>query len=157
MSSNTITEKIIAVLEEAHPALRQLQDEFFVIGASALVLSDLPINETKDIDLLTSSRDADKLKGLWKERDLNYKPVEPTRFKSNFARFQFGSLDIEVMGDLEVYSKGQWRKAVVNSFKTISLTDSQIKIPTLAEQIRILQLFERQKDIDKMAMVKKMM
>src|SRR6478736_6572739 len=153
MGSNTIKEKIIAVLKEAHPALSQLQDEFFVIGASALILSDLPINETKDIDLLTSSRDADKLKGLWKERDLNYKPVATTRFKSNFARFQFGSLDIEVMGDLEVYSKGQWRKVVVNNFKTIALTDLQIKVPTLSEQIRILQLFGRQKDIDKIALV----
>ncbi|HEY5823574.1 MAG TPA: hypothetical protein VIT44_04370, partial [Cyclobacteriaceae bacterium] len=88
---------------------------------------------------------------------LKYKPAETTRFKSNFARFQFGSLDIEVMGDLEVYSKGQWRKVVVNNFKTISLTDAQIKVPTLAEQVRILQLFGRQKDIDKIALIKKMM
>jgi len=110
MSSNTIKKKIIAVLEKAHPALNQLQDEFFIIGTSALILSDIPINDTKDIDLLTSSRDADNLKKLWKERLLNYKPTEITRFKSNFARFQFGSLDVEVMGDLEVYSKGRGGK-----------------------------------------------
>ena len=157
MSSNTIKEKIVAVWKEALPALSQLQDDFFVIGGSALILSGLPINDTKDIDLLTSFRDANKLKELWGERELNYIPIETTRFKSNFARFQFDSLDVEVMGDLEVYSKGQWRKVAINSFKMIPLTGSQIKVPTLAEQVRILQLFGRQKDIDKIALVKKMM
>jgi len=156
MNGNTIKEKIIAVWKEAHPALSQLRDEFFIIGASALILSDLPINDTKDIDLLTSSRDADKLKEFWKERKLNYNPEDTTRFKSNFARFQFGFLDVEVMGDLEVYSKGQWRKVVINNFKTVPLAGSQIKVPTLVEQVRILQLFGRQKDIDKIVLVKKM-
>jgi len=46
---------------------------------------------------------------------------------------------------------------MVNNFKTIPLADSQIKIPTLAEQIRILQLFGRPKDINKIVLVKKMM
>jgi hypothetical protein len=98
-----------------------------------------------------------KLKEIWKEAQLKYKPIETTRFKSNFARFQFGSLDIEVMGDLEVYSKGQWCKVVVNNFKTIPLADLQIMVPTLADQVRILQLFGRQKDIDKIDLVRKMM
>jgi len=106
---------------------------------------------------LTSSRDADKLKELWKEQRLNYKPIETTRFKSNFARFNFELLDVEVMGDLEVYSKGQWRKVIVNSFKTISFTESKVNVPTLVEQVRILQLFGRQKDVDKIALIKKLM
>jgi hypothetical protein len=156
MTGNTIKEKIVAVLREAHPALNQLQDEFFVIGAAALIISGIPINDTMDIDLLTSSRDADKLKVLWKDRRLNYKPSEITRFKSNFARFQFDFLDVEVMGDLEVYSEGQWCKVTVNDFKLFPLNDSQIKVPTLGEQVRILQLFGRQKDKDKIGLIRKM-
>jgi hypothetical protein len=155
--NSSIREKIIAVLKEAYPALHQLQDKLFVIGASALILSGIPINDTNDIDLLTSFRDADKLKELWKEKRLNYKPVDGTRFRSNFARFNFIDLDVEVMGDLEVYSRGQWRRIAVNNFKTIPLNDLEIKVPTLAEQVRILQFFGRQKDIDKIALVKKMM
>ncbi len=132
-----------------------LRDDFFVIGASAQILSGIPIADTQDIDLLTSSRDADQLKELWKAEKLNYQPVETTRFKSNFARFNFELLDVEVMGNLEVYSKGQWRKVVVNNFKTVPFADWQIRVPTLAEQVRILQLFGRQKDVDKIALIKR--
>jgi len=135
-----------------------LQDDFFVIGSSALILSDIPmINHTEDIDLLTSSRDADQLKELLKNKRIDYKPTETTRFKSNFARFGFDELDLEVMGDLEVYIKGQWRKVKVDRFKEVRVGESKIKIPTLAEQVRILQLFGRQKDIDKVTLLKKMM
>jgi hypothetical protein len=157
MNGNDVKEKIIAVLKEAHPAFIQLQDEFFIIGSSALILSGVPVRDTKDIDLLTSSRDAKRLKTLWKEKKMNYHPVEINRFKSDFARFHFGLLDIEVMADLEVYSKGQWRKVTVNNFRTVPLNLFQIKIPTLADQVRILQLFGRPKDADKIALVKKMM
>jgi hypothetical protein len=152
-----IKERILAVLRKLHPAMSALQDDFFVIGATALILCDVPIKNTQDIDLLTSSRDADQLKEIWKEQRLNYKPLETTRFKSNFARFNFGLLDVEVMGSLEVYSKGQWRKVVVNNFKTIPLADIQINVPTLAEQVRILQLFGRQKDVDKITLIRKLM
>ncbi len=135
-----------------------LQDDFFVIGASALILSEIPmINHTEDLDLLTSSRDADQLKELLKENRIDYKPAETTRFKSNFARFRFDELDLEVMGDLEVYIKGQWRKVKVDRFKEVHIGQSKIKMPTLSEQVRILQLFGRQKDLDKVLLLKKMM
>src|SRR5882672_10929168 len=96
-------EKILETLSILRPALRQTQAPCFLIGASALLLTGIKLEQTLDIDLLTSASDGDLLKRLWADKKIEYTPAGGQKFRSNFARFDFGTLDVEVMGDLEVF------------------------------------------------------
>ncbi|MDH6309358.1 hypothetical protein M2451_002756 [Dysgonomonas sp. PFB1-18] len=139
--------KIQDTLTEAIPALLTLQDDFFIIGASAAILSGIEIGDTGDIDILSSTADAQRLKQLWDEKMVtNPQMKESHLFRSDFARYSFSLMDIEVMGDLYLCSEGAWKKIEVQEYTCFGIDGLQIKVPTIAEQIRILDLFGRPKD-----------
>jgi len=79
----------------------------------------------------------------------NEKKFDPSGqhlFRSNFARFDFGELDIEVMGGLEVFNSNEWRVLQIKDWIELSVGECKIKIPTVEEQKRIFYLFGREKD-----------
>jgi hypothetical protein len=142
--------KVIELLTLIYPDLQQLENDYFIIGSCALLLSGLPISTITDLDLLMSSADADKLKHKWSHRiRKNFSPENQHLFHSNFARFDFGELDVEVMGDLEVNKNNLWQRVSVERVMEISIEGMKIKIPTLQEQKRIFMLFGREKDVAK--------
>jgi hypothetical protein len=142
--------KIIELLALIYPDLQQLESDYFVLGSCALLLSGLPISTITDLDLLVSSADADHLKRKWADRiRKNFTPENQHLFRSNFARFDFGELDVEVMGDLEVCKNNEWLPVLVNQTTEISINGMILKIPTLEEQKRIFTLFGREKDVAK--------
>src|SRR6185369_3024127 len=82
----------------------------FVIGSCALILSGIPVEKTSDLDLLVSKEDAEHLKSLWASHiRKNYEPSDQDLFRSNFARFDFGELDVEIMGGLTVFNNDEWK------------------------------------------------
>lgn len=136
--------------------LSELQDPFYIIGSSALVLAGVPLISTDDIDLLTSYRDADFLKSCWETNKIrDYEPNDSDKFRSNFGRFQLGKILAEVMGDLEVFENGQWQKLQIQQYYDISTGQLTIRIPTLQEQERIFRLFGRPKDLIKADLILK--
>lgn len=148
--------KILSVLDEAAPALLSLKDDFFMIGASAMILSGVDIKETHDIDILTSFSDSQKLRQDWKDKiEINPTLKESHLFRSNFTRYNFNALDIEVMGELEVYKNENWSPLLIQEFEEYQTKHLSIKIPTLREQVRILQLFGREKDLKRIDMIRK--
>lgn len=103
-----------------------------------------------DLDLLVSHVDADKLKLLWSgKKRQDYIPENVRLFRSNFGRFDFGEIDVEVMGELEVFNDDRWLSVTVMQAIEISFGGIKLKIPTLEEQRRIFLLFGRPKDICK--------
>ena len=95
-------QKISFVIHQAYPALSQLEDDYFLIGSSALALTGINIASTNDIDILTSHKNADELKINWSNRlKTSYQPEGVSLFRSNFARFDFDAMDVEVMGELK--------------------------------------------------------
>ena len=148
-----IKEKIETLLAEISPVLETLKDEWFIIGASALILSDVTISDTKDLDLLTSRRDAAYLKTAWKERILDHTPADSDLFRSNFARFHFTTLDLEVLGGFEVNKGGKWIPLTVQEHYRIDYPAFSIKIPSLSEQKRILVFFGRPKDLTRIKLI----
>ena len=145
-----INQKINIVLHKAYPVLKSLHDDFFVIGSAALILSGVDIENTNDIDILTSDRDADSIREGWKDREIvNYQTGRSNLFRSNFARYHFEELDVEVMGALEIHKNDVWSPLIIREAAIISLQDIRIKIPVLEEQRQILQWFGRDKDIEK--------
>lgn len=151
----TIKEKIIRTLHEASFGLQQLKDDFFIIGSAALILSDISIENTQDIDIITSKKDAELLKKIWASYKLNMIPKKSDKFHSDLSRYKFELLDIEIAGALQVYENGKWIPLVINDYKTYPIENLLIKIPTLIEQKNILSLFSREKDLQKIKLIDK--
>ncbi len=142
--------KVIELLALIYPDLQQLENDYFIIGSCAMLLSGLTIPIVTDLDLLMSSADADTLKNKWSHRiRKGFTPENQHLFRSNFARFNFGDLDVEVMGDLEINKNSLRQRVSVERVMEISIEGLKIKIPTLGEQKRIFMLFGREKDIIK--------
>lgn len=152
----SVERKIYNVLEKAYLGLKVLHDDYFIIGSSALTLSGISIENTQDIDILMSSRDADCVKKVWSNRVVkNHITKQDNLFRSNFSRYHFEMLDIEIMGNLEVNRNGIWAPLIIQDYVTLIFNDIEIKIPTIEEQKRILNLFGREKDFEKLKLIEK--
>ena len=59
------------------------------------------------------------------------------------------ALPVEVMGGLQVRHDGAWRDVVVADSTTAECGDHVFPVPSLREQVRLFELFGRDKDLDK--------
>lgn len=140
-------EKIIQTLACISDELKKIAPYSCIIGASAIILHGYEIGDTSDIDILTTSEGSDKLQLALKSY-MESMPItkEDELFRSNFARFRFPLMDVEVMGDLQICKNHKWQPVIVQDCTTIHIKNITVNIPTLKEQIRILSLFGREKD-----------
>lgn len=153
----TVEEKIAFTLKEASQTLQFLKDDFHLIGSAALILSGIKIDKINDLDILTSDRDSDYLQAAWGSRRINEGiSTDANRFSSKFASYKFPVLDIEIMGALQVNRNGIWERLQVTEDRIIVTGGFEIKIPTLREQKRILQLFNREKDLERIKLIDKL-
>lgn len=150
-----IRDKINQTLVSIATELQEINSEFYVIGASAMIMSDIEIGETSDIDILTSEVNAYKLQDLLKVyMEINPETKENDLFKSNFARFNLPLMDIEVMGNLQIKKNNIWEPVCVQDYMEVSIEEViKVKIPTIEEQKRILSLFGREKDLKRLQML----
>ena len=125
---------------------RQCRDPWVLIGSAAarLIGADVTV---ADVDVLTSVHDAESLIAHWQlHLDGAYAPDGFDRFRSRFARFHFAGLPVEVMGGLELSGADGWQPVEVRKIMTVSCADMAVPVPSLAEQIRVLESFGRPKD-----------
>ena len=143
----TVKDKIVQTIIDIRPQLEEIASEFYIIGASAMILSGVDIGDTSDIDILTTESNATKLSYLLKTYlDFNPETKDDDLFQSNFSRLKLPLKDVEVMGDLRVKNNHAWQPVCVQAYREISIEGFLVKIPTLEEQKRILSLFGRDKD-----------
>lgn len=143
-----IKDKITQSLASITVELQEISPDFYVIGASAMILSGIEVGETADIDILTTEMNSCKLQHLLKTyMEISLETKEDDLFRSNFARFKLPLMDIEVMGDLQIKKNDIWQSVCVKEYKEIFIGNLIIKIPTIEEQKRILSLFGREKDL----------
>ena len=143
-----IKDKIVQTLASMTAELLEIGPDFYIIGASAMILSDIEIGETSDIDILTTEMNSLKLQCSLKA----YMEIAPETkkdglFSSNFARFNLPLMDVEVMGNLQIKKNNVWQFVYVQEYREIFIGDLIIRIPTMEEQKRILSLFGREKDL----------
>ncbi len=151
-----IKDKISQTLVSIATKLQEINSEFFVIGASAMILSDIEIGETSDIDILTTEVNAYKLQRLLKVyMEINPETKENDLFHSNFARFKLPLMDIEVMGNLQIRKNNSWEPVWVQEYREVSIGEIIVRIPTIEEQKRILSLFGREKDLRRLEILKR--
>ena len=143
-----IEERINKTLLSIATELQMIDSEFYVIGASAMILSGIKIGETSDIDILTTEMNSLKLQcSLKAYMEIAPETKEDGLFSSNFARFNLPLMDVEVMGNLQIKKNNVWQFVYVQEYREIFIGDLIIRIPTMEEQKRILSLFGREKDL----------
>lgn len=146
----TSKEIISEFISQASKDLDTIRDNYFVIGSAAMVLTGCKLPKIADINILMSSADANRLKELWEPKLKTDHVYQYERvFRSNSNRFDFGFIDAEVMGNLEVNAGQQWIPVVVGQFVTVEVNGHSLKVPTLKEQYRIYRFFGRPKDLEK--------
>lgn len=146
-----IKDKINQTLIGIAAQLQEINSEFYIIGASAMILSNVEIGETSDIDILTTEMNASKLQYLLKAyMEVAPKTKENDLFHSNFARFNLPLMDIEVMGNLQIKKNNIWQPVCVQEYREVSVGKMIVRIPTIGEQKRILSLFGREKDLKRL-------
>jgi hypothetical protein len=145
------------VIAEAVPELhRHCRDPWQLIGSAAACLAGAEVS-VADLDVLTSAADATRLAEAWRDRlDTVYEPAAAAaeRFRSTFARFRFDAMPVEAMGALELNDGYGWEPVTVNEVLLVRVAGLDVPIPSVPEQIRILERFGRPKDLHRAALLR---
>lgn len=151
-----IKERIVHTLSSIEPQLLHLTADWCVIGAAAMILSDIDVGETTDIDILTTATGSEELQHLLRAYKLTIPDTkEDELFRSNFAQFRLPLMHIEVMGDLEIKKAHGWQPVRVQDFREVAIGKLTVKIPTVAAQKKLLQLFGREKDLRRVGLLER--
>ncbi|KLD65836.1 hypothetical protein Y882_01295 [Dyella japonica DSM 16301] len=142
-----VTPALYATLAEIVPELHvHCAQPWCVIGSAAALLAGADVS-VADVDLLVSRDDADTLMALWADRrEPVYEPANAERFRSHFARFRFPGTPVEVMGGLELNQGDGWKLVEAGRLTLVGLNGLAVPVPSLEDQIRILESFGREKD-----------
>ena len=118
------------------PDLNAFATPWSLIGSGAMMLLGVPLDTAADLDVVTGVGGAGRLRSAWAGWLDPADPKTPDGpFRSqDFARYRTPWGPIEVMGGLKVRGR---------------LLEVSGVIPSAAEQLRILRLFGRPKDLDK--------
>ncbi len=142
------TPALYATLAEIVPELHvHCLDPWCVIGSAAALLAGAEVS-VADVDVLTSREDAERLMALWADRrESTHEPAGAERFRSHFARFRFPGLPVEVMGGLELNQGDGWKPVEAGRLTLAGLNGLAVPMPSVEDQIRILESFGRDKDL----------
>lgn len=128
------------LFENVAPDLDAFAPPWSLIGSGALVLLGAPLDEAADLDVVTGVDGAGRLRsawGGWLDATEPRAPDGPFR-SQDFARYVTPWGPVEVMGGLQVRGR---------------TLDLNAPIPSAADQLRILRLFGRPKDLAKAALL----
>ena len=146
-----VTAALVATVPDLH---RHCRDPWTVIGSVAAYLAGAAVT-VADLDVLTSVRDAQTMAWHWQaHRDVDYMPADGPRFRSHLTRFHFGELPVEVVGGLELSGAHGWVPVRIGASTRVDIAGLSVPIPTIAEQIRVLESFARPKDFKRVELLK---
>jgi hypothetical protein len=118
-----------------------LRDPWWLIGSAAAHLIGLD-GAVRDVDLLTSRRDAETLMSRWGLAP--FRPAPSSRFRSELFAVHAGApMPIELMAGLRV------RGALLRPRTRVRIDrpSGTLFVPNCAEQVSICRLFGRPKDL----------
>jgi len=148
---------LFVALTELVPELHvHCAEPWCLIGSAAARLLGAEVS-VADIDVLVSREDAETLATLWTDRrGTTHAPADDGRFRSQFARFDFPGLPVEVMGGLELNQGGGWQPILPGKLVLAGVHGIAVPVPALDEQIRILESFGRDKDRERAAALRRL-
>lgn len=130
--------EVEALVHRLAPDLDAFAAPWSLIGSGALILMGVPLDAAADLDVVTDIHGAGRLRSAWGGWLDAAEPKPPDGpFRSeDFARYVTPWGPVEVMGGLKVRGR---------------LLDVSGAIPSAEDQLRILRLFGRPKDLAKAA------
>lgn len=133
-------DEIRHLFAEICPDLDAFASPWSLIGSGALILLGAPVEAAADLDVVTSVAGATRLRAAWAPwlaGGAGKAPDGPFR-SDDFARYDTPWGPVEVMGGLRVRGRP---------------LEVAAPIPPATEQLRILRLFGRPKDLAKAAIL----
>ena len=129
------------LLNNLTPDLDAMASPWIVIGSGALMLLGAPVEAAADLDIVTEPAAARRLRAVWKDWLHGGEAKAPDGpFQSeDFARYETPWGPVEVMGGLHVGGAPL----------VIAERHPDLPIPSAEEQLRILRLFGRPKDLER--------
>jgi hypothetical protein len=128
-------------------------EPWWIIGSGALVLSGVEALEPEDLDVVASSACIRRV--LERVGIAEIEPSAHDKFRSiPYQRIQVpDGMDIELMGNLQVHDGSLFCPFVLTSRIPVEVAEAIVFIPSIAEQIAVLRLFGRDKDLAKAMML----
>jgi len=128
--------EVRVLVERLAPDLDAFAAPWSLIGSGALVILGAPVDAAADLDVVTGVDGAGRLRAAWSgwADPAEPKPADGPWRSDDFARYLTPWGPVEVMGGLRVRGR---------------LLDVSGPIPSAADQLRILRLFGRPKDLEK--------
>lgn len=144
-------QKLYNSLKHIQEITKHVTSDWVIIGSAAAHLSGADLMPS-DVDFCASTGMVARLIGS----DIGHNVVKhgQTIFSNPYATITPpGGLPIDFMGDLSVLSAGEWKKLEFKSRKKIRFDFGDIYIPEIWEQIAILEMFGRDKDLAKLPLL----
>lgn len=133
-------------------AAAEAADEWWIIGSAAVMLHGGAVGHVKDVDLMMSAPDAKRL--------LQRAGVEPEvgtgteRFRSDvFGIWRKPPVPVEVFGGFSVADGAKWRDVALSTREAVTVGDARVYVPERRELVRLLRLFGRPKDIERVRLL----
>ena len=121
--------------------------DWWIIGSAAATLGGAEGPAPADIDLFGPRASMLNFLRQWRQEERPHAPSNHFR-SAPYQRVQFNNcLDIEVMGDLEVFAASRWTPVALSTRVAVKFRGHVLHIPSIDEQIALLRLFGRPKDI----------
>lgn len=148
---------LFVALAELVPELHvHCAEPWCLIGSAAARLLGTEVS-VADVDVLVSRGDADALMTRWADRrESAHAPADDARFRSQFARFRFPGLPVEVMGGLELHQDDGWQPVSPGRLVLVGVQGVAVPVPALDEQIRLFESFGRDKDRERAAALRRL-
>lgn len=141
---------LASLLKALRPDLDAMRQPWCVIGSCALMIAKAPVEDCPDLDILTTGAGAAVLETAWAAHRQGAYPLDAASpFRSRFSRYAFADGVAEVMGDLTLNGA----PVTVQEIAAAPFGGMSVPIPTLAEQARLLRLFGRPKDKDRLLLL----
>ena len=127
-------------------ATARASDPWWIIGSAAVTLHGAHVPDIKDVDVLMTASDAERVL-----RDLGLRsrpPTSSTLFRSSvFGAWRAPPLPVEFMGDLKLATPAGWSPVRPETRETMTVDGHQLFVPAASELIALLRSFGRPKDL----------
>ncbi len=121
-----------------------------IFGSAALWLNGVKDIKPHDIDILMSSEEAERT-AKFLARFQRETPPDSGRFRSLHHRFLIQGTEVDISGDLQILTdSGEWNDVRVNEI----LCQEGVRFASISECLRLLQLFGRENDLEKVKKIK---
>ena len=135
-------------------AMSGARDDWWVIGSAAVALHGGEPGTIADIDVIVSRRDLD---ALYARLPLSNSPDDSKpMFRSElFGLWSEPPIAVEFMTGLDVRVGEEWFRIEPVTRTRVSHGDCEVFAPEIDELVTILEIFGREKDLDRAATLRK--